>query len=545
MRKGKIVKKLILFLLLATFAVGSHSQEVHHVGVNVPWRDHNIDMQRVFPIINELGLKLYRHMMYADVGWVHIEPQDNEWQFEYSDSAMFNPFGITPLPTLYHCCNASDTIGIQVPWRACFDEGCGWFLRDSTDSKDYVQTVVNRYKSATKYWEISNELDGNQHRPSGLPAQFVATFLRLNYNWIKSADPEAQIIQPSLSGTYGMPLGEYNWLKIILHNGACSYFDILGYHDYNSWWTLPAHVDSIRKAMQEFGCPEKPFWVTECSISSDPTTNITPRYSSTDEQAADVWRRSAVLFAYGVERFFWHPLWSGARRPWIDFGLLDKDGKKKKSFYSFQLLIQEVDTFQTAEALSFGEVTNDNENGGSGTWVVKYNFSDGNSKWVLWSPDDRSYTLSVSQYNRVEVTQTVPIFISSDGETARFRRDTLQVSDGELTLHLNGIPILVKGLTSTGITENGRLPQKFELCQNYPNPFNPVTTIAFAVRERCRVTLKVYDLLGRKVATLVDGVKEAGRYRVSFRADGLPSGVYVVAVRMRGFRATRKIVLLR
>ncbi len=539
------MKKLIFVLLISVFAISSYSQKVHHLGVNVPWRSQEIGMKIIFPILDELGVKFYRHMMYADAGWIHIEPQDNEWHFEYSDSAAFNPYGITPLLTLYHCCNASDSIGIQVPWRACFNNGCGWYLSDSTDSKDYVQTVVNRYKNVTKYWEISNELDGSQHRPEGLPSNFIATFLKVNYPWIKAADPEAKIIQPSLSGTYSMPIGAYSWLKIILLNGAGDYFDILGYHDYNSWWTLPAHVDSIKKAMREFNCPEKPFWITECSISSDSTTNITPRYSSIDEQAADVWRRSAVLFAYGVTKFFWHPLWSGPRRPWIDFGLLDKNGKKKKSFYSYQLLIQEVDTFKTAEALSFGEVTNDNENGGNGIWAVKYNFSDGNSKWVLWSPDNQSYTLSLPQYAQVEVTQTVPVSISADGEQATFRRDTLQVVNGKLTFQLNEFPILVKGLSSTDIRENLSLPQMFKLCQNYPNPFNPATNINFTIAANSNVRLSVFNLLGQKVATIVDKPLTAGKYHVTFNGSGLPSGIYYYKLQAGNFSETKEMILLK
>jgi len=99
---------------------------------------------------------------------------------------------------------------------------------------------------------------------------------------------------------------------------------------------------------------------------------------------------------------------------------------------------------------------------------------------------------------------------------------------------------------ATGAEESGpTAPLEFALYQNYPNPFNPVTTIAFTVRERCRVVLKVYDLLGREVATLMDGQKEAGRYRVTFSAEGLPSGVYVVAIRMGSYHATRKMVLLK
>ncbi len=539
-------KQIFLFLIFfGLIAPRYYSQEVHHLGVNVPWRDHSIGMNRTFPILNSLGVKFYRHMMYSDVGWVHIEPQNDDWHFDYADSAMFNPFGITPLPTLYHCCNASDTIGIQVPWRACFDDGCGWYLSDSSDSKDYVQTVVNRYKNVAKYWEISNELDGNQHRPQGLPANFIATFLELNYRWIKNADPEAQIVLPSLSGTYGMPLGEYNWLKIVLLHGGCNYFDILGYHDYNSWWTLPAHIDSIKKVMQEFGCAIKPFWNTECSISSDSTTNITPRYSTIDEQSADVWRRASVLFAYGVEKFFWHPLWSGARRPWIAFGLTDKNGVKKKSFYSYKLLIQEIDTFQTAEAVSFGEVTNDNLSGGNGTWVVKYNFRNGESKWALWSPDNQSYTLEFPDNSWIEVTHTVPAFISADGENAEFRRDTIQALNGEVTLALSNFPILVKEITITDVDENSNEMPRFLLYQNYPNPFNSSTKINFSVAKKGNVKLTIFNAVGQKISTLVDEEKNPGKYAVLFDATNFSSGTYFYKLESGSYSKVHKMLLLK
>ncbi|MEM6337427.1 MAG: T9SS type A sorting domain-containing protein, partial [Bacteroidota bacterium] len=71
------------------------------------------------------------------------------------------------------------------------------------------------------------------------------------------------------------------------------------------------------------------------------------------------------------------------------------------------------------------------------------------------------------------------------------------------------------------------VPGDFLLSQNYPNPFNPTTSIAFNVPQAMDVTLKVYDLMGREVATLVDGQLAANRYTVDFRAENLPSGTYV------------------
>jgi len=69
-------------------------------------------------------------------------------------------------------------------------------------------------------------------------------------------------------------------------------------------------------------------------------------------------------------------------------------------------------------------------------------------------------------------------------------------------------------------------PARFRLFQNFPNPFNPTTTIAYQIPETSRITLSVFDLLGRRVAVLEDGIRRSGEHRVQFSAHGLPSGTY-------------------
>jgi hypothetical protein len=85
----------------------------------------------------------------------------------------------------------------------------------------------------------------------------------------------------------------------------------------------------------------------------------------------------------------------------------------------------------------------------------------------------------------------------------------------------------------------------YELYQNYPNPFNPTTTIRFTIPHRSNVTLKVYDMLGKEIATLVDEDKEPGGYSVNFDASGLPSGVYFYRIRAGEFNQTKKMVLMK
>jgi len=89
------------------------------------------------------------------------------------------------------------------------------------------------------------------------------------------------------------------------------------------------------------------------------------------------------------------------------------------------------------------------------------------------------------------------------------------------------------------------LPTTYELAQNYPNPFNPSTTIKYQLPKDGIVTLKVYDILGSEVATLVNEQKTAGRYEVSFNASQLASGVYIYRLQSGEYISSRKMMLLK
>lgn len=102
--------------------------------------------------------------------------------------------------------------------------------------------------------------------------------------------------------------------------------------------------------------------------------------------------------------------------------------------------------------------------------------------------------------------------------------------------------------TGTGIdavSKHGGIPKEFTLYQNYPNPFNPTTVINYQLPVNSLVTLKVYDVLGRDVATLVNEQKSAGSYHVTFDAHSLPSGVYFYRLKAGSYSQTRKLLLLK
>lgn len=89
------------------------------------------------------------------------------------------------------------------------------------------------------------------------------------------------------------------------------------------------------------------------------------------------------------------------------------------------------------------------------------------------------------------------------------------------------------------------IPSEFILEQNFPNPFNPVTTIQYSIPQRSNVTLKIYDVLGKEIAVLVNEEKDRGVYNVNFDATGLASGIYLYKLQAGSFVETKKMILLR
>jgi len=85
----------------------------------------------------------------------------------------------------------------------------------------------------------------------------------------------------------------------------------------------------------------------------------------------------------------------------------------------------------------------------------------------------------------------------------------------------------------------------YNLSQNFPNPFNPTTQISYSVNSAGNVALKVYDMLGTEVASLVNERKEPGNYSVTFNASSLPSGIYVYKLTANEFISTKKLMLVK
>jgi parallel beta-helix repeat protein len=118
--------------------------------------------------------------------------------------------------------------------------------------------------------------------------------------------------------------------------------------------------------------------------------------------------------------------------------------------------------------------------------------------------------------------------------------------DGEA--RLNGLPDIGADeywSTSAVHEQQTANDRNFSLSQNYPNPFNPTTTISYSLAEQGRVTLKIFDILGNEIRTLVNEEKPAGRYEVKFNASDVPSGVYFYRLQAGSFSVVKKLAVVK
>ena len=155
------------------------------------------------------------------------------------------------------------------------------------------------------------------------------------------------------------------------------------------------------------------------------------------------------------------------------------------------------------------------------------------------SPIDQTFTL----LNIPGGTATVKPYVTSKTKNCEQQSD-IQLFGGTFTATLADSSITTfVGNVVTAVDNVLEVPHTFELSQNYPNPFNPTTQIDYSIATKSYVTLTVYNLLGQKVATLFDGIQNAGRYSAMFDGLELTSGMYFYRLQSDGHSQVRKMVL--
>ncbi len=192
---------------------------------------------------------------------------------------------------------------------------------------------------------------------------------------------------------------------------------------------------------------------------------------------------------------------------------------------------------------TYGVVLNEDCSTIDGRWMYSGNPVD-SVGWINIFPTDQRSMLNVGPFD-LGAAESVEITVAyhfSRGET----------SLESVTLGLNKAQYLRDNAPVLGVEERpDEVPGKFTLYQNYPNPFNPTTTIKYSIPANAgvethgRVSLRVYNILGEEIATLVNKCQSPGNYSVQFNAYDLPSGVYFYTLRAGDFVATKKMILLK
>ena len=186
-----------------------------------------------------------------------------------------------------------------------------------------------------------------------------------------------------------------------------------------------------------------------------------------------------------------------------------------------------------------------------------YSYDNGNTWNNLNVSSLGSRVNSVGFYSDLIVvgTDTSGVFLSYDfgnnwisisaGLSDKVIKGIVVHPDGLLLCGTESEGIYLADLNSTGVDDMNNLPLVFSINQNYPNPFNPTTNIRYSIPNSENVQIKIYDLLGRELQTLVNEFKQAGTYELEFDATDISSGVYFYRIQAGDYVDTKKMVLLR
>ncbi|MCG2591128.1 T9SS type A sorting domain-containing protein, partial [Rhodohalobacter sulfatireducens] len=226
----------------------------------------------------------------------------------------------------------------------------------------------------------------------------------------------------------------------------------------------------------------------------------------------------------------------GLAAQWLSFYSMDADGRS----YSFQSLPsvmlneEKVRIPMDIRTTESGLFTLDWTLPASHLFSGSYYLKDNRTGEVIELREGSTYDFEITTEERSAKSQKD---FADLGLAASQPSDRSERSDGSMPR----FELLIAATGIDGLTELDAVPDDFTLAQNYPNPFNPTTVISYQLPVSSEVRLEVYDMLGRNVATLVDGQVSAGRHTVNFDARNLSSGVYLYRLQAGSQIMTRKL----
>lgn len=159
--------------------------------------------------------------------------------------------------------------------------------------------------------------------------------------------------------------------------------------------------------------------------------------------------------------------------------------------------------------------------------------------------DLQDMNIATTEEFAAEGITTGPNFTVESSGKVIFRTNTLAIKPLFRVATGGQLHVVTGYVTSVEKEENPALPSDFNVEQNYPNPFNPETTIGYSLPEAGKVTIDIYNVLGQKVLTLLDGQQTAGVHSVHFEGGDLPSGIYFYKIQAGSHSKVMKMMLVK
>jgi hypothetical protein len=397
-----------------------------------------------------------------------------------------------------------------------------------------------------KYWEIWNEPAGLFW--DGTPLEFYKMFstvmdtLKRNFPTLKIGGPGAH---PSTTleatSTYGI-----DFLNYLRKNSIP--LDFYSWHIYNllNPYLLNGIAEKIRTKLDSTGFTETESHISEINHALKPesfsyfdsNSKGTAYYSSLLITA----QKSSVdkLFWYTGEMFFFN---DGSTYNWIGDGLKYYSeiikNTSEQIFSSGDLVIEVDKNVDTTNVMLLASKSDDDKS----IYLLLSNYNSDINSFNI-----KINNLPWSESDSIIFTQTV-----TKNPSVR-RGEIIRYISGGSSINLNLINMtspsvalmkLEKQKETTGIKTDSFTNNEYDLSQNYPNPFNPTTNIKYSTNIKTFIQLNVYDVLGKKIITLVNEIQDAGTYDVTFNADNFPSGIYYYQLKVGNSVETKKMVLLK
>jgi len=412
-------------------------------GINIPGHINLTD--QISKKINQLGSK-YARLWFL---WQYIEPEQGNLTWLDRNNQSYDQ----KVKNLVD--NDMTIVGIvwQAPKWARLKKCKDWDLCPMANHDDYVnfiQKTVEKYKNQIKYWEIWNEPDLGDSVPYW--DKNYVELLKISYQAVKKADPEAKILLGGLS-TSPKTFENKDILSLekYYQQGAKDYFDIMNFHFYpadvdprdydNPDHGIFARINMIKQIMEKYGDNNKPIWNTEGAYGNDTDEGLQAQYLA---------RYFTAQFAEKINKVFWFHFMThkDSLLDGNDWGLYYKNGAAKLSSYTYKILADKLNGIDVSKTQT---IYQDKDN----VYVYKFIKNDKPvyvAWWDYWdekSKQSKQITIPVDFSGNALITEVVPNAekgsdLKSDNYPEFFRTEIVTISNNQLTFTIGQNPVFIE-----------------------------------------------------------------------------------------------------